>query len=85
MPAQAEQQLQIARRQGLERSNDLVLSNLDFLSYTMSGYYLAKVYEQEGKKTEAINLYQEFLGHFENSGAQLPQIPEAQAALKRLL
>jgi serine/threonine protein kinase/TolB-like protein/Flp pilus assembly protein TadD len=85
MPAQAEQQLQIARRRGLERSNDLVLSNLDFLSYTISGYYLAKVYEQEGKKAEAINLYQEFLGHFENSGAQLPQIPDAQAALKRLL
>jgi eukaryotic-like serine/threonine-protein kinase len=85
MAAQAEQQLRIARQRGLERSNDLVLSNLDFLSYTMSGYYLAKVYEQEGKKAEAINLYQEFLSHFENSGAQLPQVPEAQAALKRLL
>jgi hypothetical protein len=37
-----------------------------------------------GKKTEAINAYQEFLSHFENSTAKLPQIAEARAALKRL-
>ncbi len=42
-------------------------------------------YEREGKKTEAINAYQDFLNHFENSTARLPQIAEARAALKRLL
>jgi hypothetical protein len=41
--------------------------------------------EQSGKKAEAVNAYQEFLGHFENSTANLPQIAEARAALKRLL
>jgi eukaryotic-like serine/threonine-protein kinase len=85
MTTQAEQRLQMARRNGLDRSNDLVLARLDFLPYILAGYYLAKMDEQQGKKTEAVNLYQEFLSHFENSAVRLPQIPEAQAALKRLL
>ena len=38
-----------------------------------------------GKKAGAINAYQEFLSHFENSTARLPQIAVARAALKRLL
>jgi serine/threonine protein kinase len=41
--------------------------------------------EQSGNKTEAINAYQTFLSHFENSTAALPQIAEARGALKRLL
>jgi eukaryotic-like serine/threonine-protein kinase len=85
MAGQAQEQLRVARRNGLDRSNDTVLAALDMLSYILAGYYQAKVDEQEGKKAEAINLYQEFLSHFENSGVRLPQIPEAQVALRRLL
>jgi tetratricopeptide (TPR) repeat protein len=55
------------------------------LSSELAHFYLAKILEQQGKKTEAINAYQEFLSHFENSNARLPQIADARAALKRLL
>ncbi len=57
----------------------------EFLSYTLAQFYLGKLMEQSGKKSEAVNAYQEFLSHFENSTAKLPQIAEARAALKRLL
>jgi tetratricopeptide (TPR) repeat protein/tRNA A-37 threonylcarbamoyl transferase component Bud32 len=56
-----------------------------FLTASLVKFYLGKVYEHQGKKTEAINAYQDFLNHFENSTARLPQIAEARAALKRLL
>jgi tetratricopeptide (TPR) repeat protein len=61
------------------------ISKKSFLTYVLAQFYLGKVYEKEGKKTEAINAYQEFLNHFENSTARLPQIAEARAALKRLM
>jgi tetratricopeptide (TPR) repeat protein len=61
------------------------ISRKSFLTYVLAQFYLGKVYEKEGKKTEAINAYQEFLNHFENSTARLPQIAEARAALKRLM
>jgi eukaryotic-like serine/threonine-protein kinase len=85
MLGQAEQELQIARRIGLNRANPEVLADHDSLSYALAGFYLAKVFEQEGKKADAFNLYQEFLSHFESPAVRLPQVPEAQAALKRLL
>ena len=61
------------------------LASANFLSYTLAQFYVGRILEQTGKKAEAINAYQEFLGHFENSTAKLPQIAEARAALKRLL
>jgi len=51
----------------------------------LSEFYLAKVFEHAGKRADAVNAYQEFLSHFENSNARLPQIADARAALKRLL
>jgi len=57
----------------------------DFLTYALTQFYLGKILEQSGKKAEALNTYQEFLGHFENSTAKLPQIAEARAAVKRLM
>ena len=57
----------------------------NFLTYGLTQFYLAKVLEQTGKKSEALKSYQEFLGHFENSTAKLPQIAEARAAVKRLM
>ena len=57
----------------------------NFLRYALTQFYLGRILEQAGKKAEAINAYQEFLGHFENSTAKLPQIAEARAAVKRLM
>jgi tetratricopeptide (TPR) repeat protein len=62
-----------------------LLDTSDFPSYTLAQFYLGRVLEQSGKKAEAINAYGEFLSHFENSTAKLPQIAEARAALKRLM
>jgi serine/threonine protein kinase/tetratricopeptide (TPR) repeat protein len=56
----------------------------NFLTYVLTQFYLGKILEQTGKKTEALKAYQEFLGHFQNSTAKLPQIAEARAAVKRL-
>ena len=58
---------------------------MQYLSLTLAEYYQAKLLEQQGRKTEAINGYQEFLSHFENSNARLPEIPQARAAVKRLM
>ena len=65
--------------------NEPCLANASFLSYTLADFYLGRDLEETGKKADAINAYKEFLSHFENSTAKLPQIPEARAALKRLL
>jgi tetratricopeptide (TPR) repeat protein len=83
---EAEQHLRFAskayRNWGINRP--LVVAP-NFLTYALTQFYLGKILEQTGKKAEAINAYQEFLGHFENSTAKLPQIAEARAALKRLM
>jgi tetratricopeptide (TPR) repeat protein len=57
----------------------------DLLTYVLTQFYLGEILERTGRKAEALKAYQEFLGHFENSTARLPQIAEAQAALKRLM
>jgi serine/threonine protein kinase/tetratricopeptide (TPR) repeat protein/TolB-like protein len=83
---EAEQHLRFAlkayRNWGI--SSPLIVAP-NFLTYALTQFYLGKILEQTGKKAEAINAYQEFLGHFENSTAKLPQIAEARAALKRLM
>jgi serine/threonine protein kinase/tetratricopeptide (TPR) repeat protein len=85
MLAEAERHLRFASDANrLWSSGDAVIAH-NSLSYTLAQFYLGKVFEQTGKKAEAINAYQEFLSHFENSTAKLPQIAEARAALKRLM
>jgi tetratricopeptide (TPR) repeat protein len=83
---EAEQHLRFAlkafREWGINRS---VVVWPNFLTYALTQFYLGKILEETGKKAEAITAYQEFLGHFENSTAKLPQITEARAALKRLM
>jgi len=66
-------------------SNSDTVASASFLSYSLTQFYLGRVLEQSSKKTEASNAYQEFLSHFENSTAKLPQIAEARAALKRVM
>jgi tetratricopeptide (TPR) repeat protein len=85
MLAEAERHLRFASNVELLWSSDYAIIAHNFLSYTLAQFYLARVMEQTGKKAEAINAYQEFLSHFENSSAKLPQIAEARAALKRLM
>jgi cytochrome c-type biogenesis protein CcmH/NrfG len=51
----------------------------------LAQFYLGRVLEQSARKAEAIDAYKEFLSHFENSTAKLPQIAQARAALKRLM
>jgi len=53
------------------------------LRAALAHFYLGQVYEATGKRDQAVNEYQEFLSHFENSTAKLPQIALAHAALKR--
>jgi hypothetical protein len=65
--------------------NGEVIQSFDPLSQELAQFYLAQILEQDGKKAEAVNGYQEFLGHFENSDARLLQIEQARAALKRLI
>ena len=85
MVSEAEKQLRLVLKAHNLWSNTDTASRHNFLSYTLAQFYLAKIHEQAGRKTEAIDGYQEFLSHFENSSAKLPQIAEARAALKRLL
>jgi len=79
------QPLQTADKQLRVWPSSRAINSNSFLAFALVQFYLGKVYEHEGKKTEAINAYQGFLNHFENSTAKLPQIAEARAALKRLL
>lgn len=85
MVSEAEKQLRMVLKVHNLWSNSDTASSHNFLSYTLAQFYLAKIHEQAGGKTEAIDGYQDFLSHFENSTAKLPQIAEARAALKRLL
>ena len=55
------------------------------LLMALAHFYLGQVYEATGRRDQAANEYQEFLSHFENSRANLPQIAIARAALQRSL
>jgi hypothetical protein len=63
---------------------NLAGGDADFLRCELTQFYLGKVFEQEGKKTDAIKSYRLFLSHFEHSTARLPQIREARGAIQRL-
>jgi tetratricopeptide (TPR) repeat protein len=82
---EAERLFRFAIRAQHTWSNGASVAAHNSLSYALAQFYSAELLEQEGKKVEAINSYQEFLSHFENSNAHLPQIAEARAALKRLM
>jgi len=85
MPSDAERHLRFTALAQRMWGNEDYLANASFLSYTLADFYLGRDLEETGKKAEAINAYKEFLSHFENSTAKLPQIAEARAALKRLM
>jgi tetratricopeptide (TPR) repeat protein len=80
--SEAEMHLQINSK--LQRHWLFPQDPVDFLSYTLSDFYLGKLFEQTNRKAEAIGAYKEFLGHFEKPPESLPQVAEARTALKRL-
>jgi tetratricopeptide (TPR) repeat protein len=82
---EAERHLRFALKATRDWEDPSLLRWSNFVSYTLAQFYLGRVLEQTGRKAEAIGAYKEFLGHFENSTAKLPQIAEARAALKRLM
>ena len=84
MPSDAERHLRFTMLAQRMWGNDDYIASASFLSYTLANFYLGKILEQSGKKADAIDAYREFLSHFENSTAKLPQIAETRAALKRL-
>ncbi len=81
----AEQAFRQALHRGRNLSNfNIMRSQLPLMSL-LCHFYLGQIYETTGKRDQAVNEYQEFLSHFENSRTRLPQVGEARAALKRLL
>ena len=85
MLSEAERHLRFALKAARYWGNPTRAGRSNFVSYALAQFYLGRVLEQTGRKAEAIAGYQEFLSHFENSTAKLPQIAEARAALKRLM
>jgi tetratricopeptide (TPR) repeat protein len=85
MLTEAERHLRFALKAARFWGDPELSPRCNFVSYTLGQFYLGRVLEQTGRKAEAINAYKEFLSHFENSTAKLPQIAEARAALKRLM
>jgi len=81
---EAERHLRFLLQAERDWSNLTAIASHDFLSYMLAQFYLGRILEQTGKKAEAIKAYREFLSHFENSNASLPQIADARAALKRM-
>jgi tetratricopeptide (TPR) repeat protein len=83
--ARAEQDLRAAIMSEKRMSDfNTIRSHCPVLA-ALAHFYLGQVYEATGKRDQAANEYQEFLSHFENSHASLPQIPIARAALQRFV
>jgi tetratricopeptide (TPR) repeat protein len=83
--SEAEHHLQVTLKAARLWENGPEIAANDLLCSILAQYYEGRILEESGKKAEAINAYQEFLSHFENSTAKLPQIAEARAALARLM
>jgi serine/threonine protein kinase/tetratricopeptide (TPR) repeat protein len=81
----AEQDLRAAILREKQLSNFNFMRSRTPLLAALAHFYLGQVYEATGKREQATNEYQEFLSHFENSRASLPQIAIARAALQRSL
>ncbi len=83
--ARAEQDFHNTILQERLLSNFNTLLGRSPLRAALAHFYLGQIYEATGKRDQAVNEYQEFLSHFENSTSKLPQIAVARAALKQAL
>jgi serine/threonine protein kinase/TolB-like protein/Flp pilus assembly protein TadD len=82
--AAAERELRRAITLGRLQEDPSMIRNRLPIATALAHFYLAQLLEVTGKHKQAISEYQEFLSHFENSRARLPEIAGARAALKRL-
>jgi serine/threonine protein kinase/TolB-like protein len=82
---EAEHHLRLARKaqQAFFMNGDMQAQH-NLLTWMLAGFYLAQVLEKTGRRAEAIAYYQDFVEHFENSAAALPQPGAARAVLARL-
>ena len=85
MLPEAEQQFQSVLKVQREWGTPTFVESHNFLSYTLAQFYIGEILEQRGKRGEATSAYKDFLSHFQNSSARLPQIVKARAALRRLM
>jgi serine/threonine protein kinase/tetratricopeptide (TPR) repeat protein len=83
--SRAEQDLRAAVLKERDQADINTMRTRSPLLAALAHFYLGQVYEATGKREQAANEYQEFLSHFENSRASLPQIAQARAALQRSL
>jgi serine/threonine protein kinase/TolB-like protein/predicted Zn-dependent protease len=83
--ARAEQELRGAIFEENDLSNPNKMLTRSPLRLALGHFCLGQVYEAMRKRDLAAGEYQEFLSHFENSPARLPQIAAARAALQRSL
>jgi tetratricopeptide (TPR) repeat protein/TolB-like protein len=83
--SRAEQDLRAAVLKEKDQADINTMRTRSPLLAALAHFYLGQVYEATGKRDQAANEYQEFLSHFENSRASLPQIAQARAALQRSL
>ena len=68
------------------RMNNFVDLRSAFPAYAiLSHYYLAQMYDRDGKRDQAINEYQEFLSRFQNNQTRPSQVIEARSNLKKLV
>jgi len=81
----AERQLRFAISRERDLSNPDRMRARTPVLVQLCHFHLGQIYEQTGKREQAVNEYQEFASHFEGSKTRLPQVAEARAALKRLL
>jgi eukaryotic-like serine/threonine-protein kinase len=82
--AQAEGHLRASLGAQLMLGNSECIISSNPLTYELSQFDLAQAFDRAGKSDQARHNYRDFLAHFENSNAQLPQIAQARAAINRL-
>ncbi len=83
--AKAEKALQATIFSERNLNNINLMRRLSPFREALAHFYLGQVYEATGKRSQAVNEYQDFLSHFDNSQAKLPQIAVARAALEKYL
>src|ERR1051326_1894375 len=78
----AERHLLLARKTQLWFGQVGLYEGHNLLAFLLGEFYLGQLAMRRGRKDEAIRKFDFFLQHFRHSTARLPQIKEAEAALR---
>ncbi|MGH9719776.1 MAG: hypothetical protein ACRD8O_06155 [Bryobacteraceae bacterium] len=81
---EAERRLRFTLQAQRNWFNPELIAQSSILTFTLAHFEMGRTLERAGLKAEAIRNYGEFLKYFEGSGAKLPQLDEARAAMTRL-